>query len=122
MSPRFFWTLLQARLNLREPDCTHPEMTRRLPLQTTRPRLCVGSRLPLPRHGGGQVRFVQLSGAVVATDLDGLAADFDFDGISIQLAVASRTSSFNHGFTLQYPKPGARAVGHGGREGRCQNL
>lgn len=50
------------------------------------------------------MRFLQPSRAVVATDLDGLAADFDFDGISIQLAVASRTSSFNHGFALQYPK------------------
>jgi hypothetical protein len=50
------------------------------------------------------VRFVQLSGAVVATDLDGLAADFDFDGISIQLAVASRTSSFNHGFRSPIPE------------------
>jgi hypothetical protein len=62
--------------------------------------------LPLPRSYCGAVRFLQPSRAIFATDLDGLAADFDFDGISIQLAVASRTSSFNHGFALQYPKFG----------------
>jgi hypothetical protein len=39
--------------------------------------------LSLPRSCRGAVRFLQLPGAVVTTDLDSLAADFDFEGISI---------------------------------------
>jgi hypothetical protein len=62
--------------------------------------------LPLPRSSCGNVRFLQLPRAVVTTDLDGLAADFDFEGMSIQLAVASCTSRFNHDVTLPYPKSG----------------
>src|SRR5436305_477815 len=101
MPPRFFGTRLQARLTLREPDWTQPEMTRRLPLRTMLRRVCAGSWLALPRRGRGEVRFIQLSSAILTTHFNGSATDFDFDGISIQLAVASRTSSLDHGFALQ---------------------
>jgi hypothetical protein len=62
--------------------------------------------LPLPKSCRGAVRFLQLPSAVITTDLDGLAADFDFEGIFIQLAVASCTSRFNHDVALPYPKSG----------------
>jgi len=60
--------------------------------------------LPLPRSCRGAMRFPQLPRAVVTTDLDGLSADFDLEGISIQLAVASCTSRFNHDVALPCPK------------------
>jgi hypothetical protein len=60
--------------------------------------------------------------ALITTHFNRLAADFDFDGIRIELAVASRTSFLNHGIALQYPKSGWTTVGHTGRETRCQNL
>jgi hypothetical protein len=50
------------------------------------------------------VCFLQLPSAVVTADFNGFVADFDFDGIAIQLAVASRTSRFHHGIALPYPK------------------
>jgi len=52
------------------------------------------------------MRFVQLLGALLAADFNRLAPDFDLDGIRIQLAVASRTSVFNHDIAPQYPKSG----------------
>jgi hypothetical protein len=60
--------------------------------------------LPLPRGCRGAMRFPQLPRAVVTTDFDGLSADFDFEAISIQLAVASCTSRFNHNVALPCPK------------------
>ena len=56
-----------------------------------------------PRGRRGSVRFSQLLRALITADLDRLAANFDFDGIRIQLAVASRTSFLNHDIPLQYP-------------------
>jgi len=53
------------------------------------------------------MRFFQFRGALVAAHFDGLAADFHFDGISIELAVASRTSCTTHGVVLL---PEARAA------------
>ncbi len=70
----------------------------------------------------GNVRFLQLPCAVVTTHFNGLAADFDFDGILTQLAVASCTGRFNHGIALQYPKSGRESSRPCGRNGRCQNL
>ena len=55
------------------------------------------------------MRFLQLPGTVVTAHFNCLAADFDFDGISVQLAVASRTSRFNHGIALPYPKSGSES-------------
>jgi hypothetical protein len=52
------------------------------------------------------MRLSQLLRALIAADLDRFAADFDLDGIHIQLAVASRTSFLNHDVVLQYPSPG----------------
>jgi hypothetical protein len=60
----------------------------------------------LPRGCRKAVRFLQLPRAIVTTDLDRLAADFHFEGISIQLAVASCTSRFNHDVALPCPKFG----------------
>jgi hypothetical protein len=60
-----------------------------------------------PRRCRGNVPFLQLLRALIATHLNGLAADLDLDGIQIQLAIASRTSRLNHDITLQYPKSGS---------------
>jgi hypothetical protein len=54
----------------------------------------------------GDIRFFQLPGALFAAHLNRLAAYADFDGIRIEIAVASRARFFNHGITLQYPKWG----------------
>jgi hypothetical protein len=42
------------------------------------------------------LRFPQLQRAILTTDLDRLAADPHLNGVAIELAVASRTSSFHH--------------------------
>jgi len=68
------------------------------------------------------VRFFQLLRALVTAHLNRLAADFDFGTIHIQLAVASRTTRCNHDIAPNARSPGAGAVGHVGRDGRCQNL
>ena len=78
--------------------------------------------LPLPQSCRGAVRFLQLPRAVITTDLDGFAADFDFEGIFIQLAVASCTSRSTMTLLSPTRSPGTRAVGHEWRKYRCQNL
>jgi hypothetical protein len=40
--------------------------------------------------------FIQLPCALLATNLDGLAADLHFYGVGIQLAIASGTSFLGH--------------------------
>jgi hypothetical protein len=54
----------------------------------------------------GDIRFFQLLGALFAAHLNRFTANADFDGIRIEIAVASRARFFNHDITLQYPKWG----------------
>jgi hypothetical protein len=55
----------------------------------------------LCRFAGGLVSFMaqpllQFLCALIATNLNGLAADLHFYGVRIQLAIASRTSLLSH--------------------------
>jgi hypothetical protein len=47
-------------------------------------------------HDRGCICFAQFQRALIATDLDGVAADFHLNSIAIELAVASRTSLLGH--------------------------
>jgi hypothetical protein len=42
------------------------------------------------------MRFLQLPCALITAHLDNLPADFDLEGIRIQIAVAGRTSFLSH--------------------------
>jgi hypothetical protein len=61
---------------------------------------------PLYRRSRGYTRFFQLAGTLFAAHFNRLATDLDFDGIRIEIAVASRASFLNHDITLRYPKSG----------------
>lgn len=53
--------------------------------------------LPLSRCRNGRLRFLQLFRAFIAAHLNGPTAEFHFDRICVQLAVASRTGFLSHG-------------------------
>src|ERR1700694_3330667 len=61
-----------------------------------------GSALPGRRRGG--MRFLQFVRALIAAHFNRLAADLDLDRISIQPAVASRTSYLNHDIVSLKPE------------------
>src|SRR5437764_5000080 len=80
-------------------------------------------RSPLPRRRREALRVLELARAVLAAHLNRLTADLHFDGVCIQLAVASRTGLLCHDTALRMnPRiPGAMSRPRCAGE-RCQNL
>ena len=58
-------------------------------------------RSALPGGDGGSMGLLELPRAVLAADLDGLAADLHLDEIGIELAVASGAGSLRHDIALR---------------------
>lgn len=62
------------------------------------------------------MRFLEFCCALIAADFDGFAAEFDLDGISVELAIASGTCCVAHDIAL-LPEVRVRAVSHAAERG-----